>query len=132
MKIRKELSVLLLLLSLVLALLPISANRSFNTNPDKLLSDVLTKDLSFTADQVAEFVVREDSTIQMIDLRPSEEFRRQSIPGAVSILMLNLLIKILRSGSAIKTSGTFSMQRGVWRRILPWYMPGDWVMPTVM
>jgi len=85
MKIRKELSVLLLLLSLVLALLPISANRSFTTNPDKLLSDVLSKDLSFTADQVAEFVVREDSTVQLIDLRPSEEFRKQSIPGAVSI-----------------------------------------------
>lgn len=85
MKIRKELSVLLLLLSLILALLPISPNRSFTTKPDKLLSDVLTKDVSFTADQVAEFIVREDSTVQLIDLRPSEEFRKQTIPGAVSI-----------------------------------------------
>ena len=85
MKIRKKLSILLLLLSLILALLPISANRSFTAKPGRLLSDVLAKDASFTADQVAEFIVREDSTVQLIDLRPSEEFRKQTIPGAVNI-----------------------------------------------
>lgn len=85
MKVRKELSILLLFLSLILALLPISANRSFTAKPDKLLSTVLSSDASFTADQVAEFIVREDSTVQLIDLRPAEEFRKQTIPGAVNI-----------------------------------------------
>lgn len=85
MKIRKDISLLLLLLSLLLALLPLSANRSFTAKPVKLLSDVLSQDVSFTADQVAEFIVREDSSVQLIDLRPSEEFRKQSIPGAVNI-----------------------------------------------
>jgi len=85
MKIRKEFSVLLLLLSILLALLPLSANRSFTTSPDKLLSDVLKEDVSFTVDQVAGFIVREDSTIRLIDLRSPEEYRKQTIPGAINI-----------------------------------------------
>jgi len=85
MNIRKEFSVLLLLLSLILALLPLSANRSFTAKPDKLLSDVLNEDASFTVDQVAEFIIREDNTVQLIDLRSPEEFRKQAIPGAVNI-----------------------------------------------
>jgi rhodanese-related sulfurtransferase len=85
MNIRKEFSVLLLLLSLILALLPLSANRSFTAKPNKLLSDVLNKDASFTVDQVAEFIIREDNTVQLIDLRSPEEFRKQAIPGAVNI-----------------------------------------------
>ena len=85
MKIRKEFSALLLLLSLILALLPLTANRSFTTKPDKLLQDVLNDDVSFTVDQVAEFIVREDSTVQLIDLRTPEDFRKQAIPGAVNI-----------------------------------------------
>jgi len=85
MRIRKEISVLLLLLSLLLALLPLSTNRSFSAKPDKLLSDVLNRDASFTVDQVAEFIVREDSTVQLIDVRSPEEFRNQTIPGAINI-----------------------------------------------
>lgn len=85
MKIRKEFSALLLLLSLILALLPLTANRSFTAKPDNLLQEVLKGDVSFTADQVAEFIVREDSTVQLIDLRSPEEFRKQAIPGAVNI-----------------------------------------------
>ena len=85
MKIRKEFSALLLLLSLILALLPLTANRSFTAKPEKLLPEVLKEDVSFTVDQVAEFIVREDNTVQLIDLRSPEEFRIQAIPGAVNI-----------------------------------------------
>jgi rhodanese-related sulfurtransferase len=85
MNIRKKISVLLLLLSLILALLPLSANRSFVAKPDRLLSDVLNEDVSFTVDQVAEFIVREDPSVQLIDLRPPEDFRKQAVPGAVNV-----------------------------------------------
>jgi len=85
MNIRKEFSVLLILLSLILVLLPLTANRSFTAQPEKLLTDVLNADASFTVDQVAEFIVREDPTVQLIDLRPAGEYRSQAIPGAVNI-----------------------------------------------
>ena len=85
MKIRKEISALLVLLSLILALLPLSANRSFTEKPDALLSGVLDDATSYTVDQVAEFIVREDTAFQLIDLRPAEEFRNQALPGAVNV-----------------------------------------------
>ncbi len=85
MKIRKEFSVLLVVLSLILALLPLTANRSFTEKPAHLLSEVLNEEASFTADQVAGSIVREDPDFQLIDLRPAEEFRKQAIPGAVNV-----------------------------------------------
>lgn len=85
MKIRKEFSVLLVMLSLVLALLPLTANRSFTAKPAELLAEVLENEASFTADQVAGFIVREDPAFQLIDLRSAEEFKKQAIPGAVNV-----------------------------------------------
>ena len=85
MKIRKEISLLLILLSIILALLPLSANRSFSEKPAGLLAEVLGDDVSLTADEVAEFIVREDPSFTLIDLRPEEEYRKNAIPGAVNI-----------------------------------------------
>lgn len=85
MKTRRKFSLLLILLGILLALLPLSANRSFTENPGRLLSDVFSKEASFTVDQIAEFIVREDSTVQLIDLRSPEESKKMTVPGAVNI-----------------------------------------------
>ncbi|MFZ2285901.1 MAG: rhodanese-like domain-containing protein [Bacteroidales bacterium] len=85
MKIRKEFSALLVLLSLILALLPLTANRSFTEKPDALLTEVLDETTSVTPDQVADLIVREDPAFLLIDLRPAGEFRNQTIPGAVNV-----------------------------------------------
>jgi len=85
MKIRKEISLLLILLSLILALLPLSANRSFSEKPAGLLAEVLGDDVSITPDEVAAFIVREDPSFSLIDLRPEAEYRIKAIPGAVNV-----------------------------------------------
>jgi rhodanese-related sulfurtransferase len=85
MKIRKEISLLLILLSLILAFLPLSANRSLSEKPAGLLADVLGDDVSITPDEVAEFIVREDPSFSLIDLRPEAEYRIKAIPGAVNV-----------------------------------------------
>ncbi len=82
---RNKITILLLSLSLILALLPLTANRSFTEKPGKLLSDVLDADVTFSVDQVARFIVTEDSTIRIIDLRKPEEFRKLCLPGSVNL-----------------------------------------------
>lgn len=82
---RRKLTLLLLLLSLILALLPLTANRSFSGKPTKLLTEIMAPDVSFSVDQVARFIVSEDSTLQLIDLRSPEEFKELCIPGSVNI-----------------------------------------------
>ena len=81
----KEITALLLVLSLILALLPLTANRSFTARPDRLISEVMSEDISFTVDQVAAFIAREDPKVLLIDLRPGEEYRQGALPGAVSL-----------------------------------------------
>ncbi len=87
----RKISLLLIMLSLILALLPLTSNRSFTGAPQKLLAGVRSTDASLSVDQVAGYIVNEDSTIQVIDLRPSEKFRKQTIPGAVNVQYKDLI-----------------------------------------
>jgi rhodanese-related sulfurtransferase len=79
------LSVLLILLGGMLAMLPLSAKFSFVEKPRTVLSQSLDAGNSFTADQVAKMVVSEDSSLQLIDLRPAEEYAVFNIPGSVNV-----------------------------------------------
>jgi rhodanese-related sulfurtransferase len=82
---REKFSAVLLCLGLILALLPLSGSRSFNVSPQKLLAEMLDAETNLTVDQVAKFVVSEDSSVQLIDLRSEEEFRKVNIPGSINI-----------------------------------------------
>jgi 3-mercaptopyruvate sulfurtransferase SseA len=91
MNTREKFSVGLICLGFILALLPLSANRSFTVKPHKLLSEVLNEKTYFTVDQVARFVISEDSTVQIIDLRSPEEYRSVNIPGSINVPYKELL-----------------------------------------
>jgi len=82
---RQKFTVLLLLTGLLMFIFPLSGNRSFVGSPEKLLTEVLNPEVSFSVDQVAKFIVSEDSTFQLIDLRTPEEYKRSSIPGSLNI-----------------------------------------------
>ena len=66
-------------------MLPHSANRSFIVKPDKLLSAIMDQESYFTVDQVARFIISEDSTIQIIDIRDAEVYNKSNIPGSANI-----------------------------------------------
>jgi rhodanese-related sulfurtransferase len=82
---RQIITSILLLLGAVLAFLPLSGKYSLRAKPEYVLTTVLDEGNSFSADQVARFVVTEDSTLQLIDVRTPEEFRECNIPGSVNI-----------------------------------------------
>ena len=90
---RQIITSILLLLGAILAFLPLSGKYSLHAKPSRLLATVLDESNSFTADQVARFVVTEDSTLQLIDLRTPGEFRECNIPGSVNIPYAEFLKK---------------------------------------
>jgi sulfur-carrier protein adenylyltransferase/sulfurtransferase len=90
---RQIITSILLLLGVLLAFLPLSGKYSLHANPGKVLAAVLDESNSFTPDQVARFVVTEDSTLQLIDLRTPGEFRVCNIPGSVNIPYAEFLKK---------------------------------------
>lgn len=91
MNARLKISVILLILGAFLAFMPLSGKYSLHRKPEVILNAVLDETSSFSADQVAWFVVSEDSTIQLIDLRSPAEFDSFSIPGSVNIPYAQLL-----------------------------------------
>jgi rhodanese-related sulfurtransferase len=91
MNTRGKFSIGLLCLGFILALLPLSGSNTFIVKPQKLLSEVLDNKTYFTVDQVARFVISEDSSVQIIDLRSLEEFRTMNIPGSINIPYNELL-----------------------------------------
>jgi sulfur-carrier protein adenylyltransferase/sulfurtransferase len=82
---REKLSAILICLGLILALLPLTSNRSFNARPKNVLEEVLDPEISMTVDQVARLVAAEDKGVQLIDLRSREEFRAFNIPGSINV-----------------------------------------------
>jgi len=85
MNTRQKFSAGLLIIGFILALLPLSGSRSFTVRPQKLLGEVLDSSTWFTVDQVARFIVAEDSSVQIIDLRSPEEFKTINIPGSINL-----------------------------------------------
>ncbi len=85
MNTRVAISLLLVSLGFILAFLPAANKPTLFVKPDKIVMEALNERNIFSADQVAKFVVTEDSSVQLIDLRPSVDYKKFSIPGAVNI-----------------------------------------------
>jgi len=85
MQARKNISALLVALGLLLVLVPGSGPYSFTVDPPTLVFSVMEEDPFFSVDQVAGFVIAEDSMVQLIDLRNRNEFNSFNIPGAINI-----------------------------------------------
>ena len=85
MNIREKFSVVLICLGFTLALLPLSGSRSFIVKPNRLLAETVDQKSYFTVDQVARFIVTEDSSVRIIDLRSPEEFKSFNIPGSINV-----------------------------------------------
>jgi rhodanese-related sulfurtransferase len=85
MNTRKKVSAILLCIGFILALIPRSANLALFVRPQKLLPEILDEKTYLTVDQVARFIVSEDASVRIIDLRQPEEFRSCNIPGSINI-----------------------------------------------
>lgn len=88
---RIKITVLLVGLGILLAFMPNPSAGTFKLKPAELLEKSASKETYFSVDEVARFVNTEDSTVQLIDLRSSDEFRRCNIPGSVNIPFDDLL-----------------------------------------
>jgi rhodanese-related sulfurtransferase len=91
MNVRIKITVLLVGLAILLAFMPSPASKTFKLKPEELLVKSASEEIYFSVDEVARFVNNEDSTVQLIDLRSEEEFRKCNIPGSVNIPIDDLL-----------------------------------------
>lgn len=78
-------------LGILLAFMPNPSSKTFKLKPNELITKSASDEIYFSVDEVARFVNTEDSTVQMIDIRSAEEFRKCNIPGSVNIPFEDLL-----------------------------------------
>ncbi|MCK9412050.1 MAG: rhodanese-like domain-containing protein [Prolixibacteraceae bacterium] len=88
---RIKYSLLLVGIGIILAFLPFNASDSFLLKSDELLSKSTSSENSFSVDQVARMVNKEDSTMLLIDLREASQYKECNIPGSLNIPFSDLL-----------------------------------------
>ena len=93
MNLRVKISIVLVCLGIIIALLPQRENNAASLNPSEVLNLVSSYEKYFSVDQVARFVVNEDTSIMLVDLRTPEEYVKCNIPGSVNIPVRELLNK---------------------------------------
>ena len=85
MKTLGRFSVWIISLGLILLLFPGSGRYTFRGDPETLFHEVMREDVWVSPDEVAGYLATEDTALQLIDLRSSEEYEQFSIPGAINI-----------------------------------------------
>ncbi len=91
MNFRYKFSLVLIILGILSAIMSFGGKKSFSLSPEEILAIMTNEEYSFSADELAEMLVEEDSGIQVVDVRSPEEYKSMSIPGAISIPFPQLL-----------------------------------------
>jgi rhodanese-related sulfurtransferase len=90
----KRIYIFLTLLMLVLALGAVFLNRpddSTQIDPQELLKEITQPTRYVTTDQVAKMIIQKDPSLEIIDLRNTDEFNKFSLPNSINIPIGSLL-----------------------------------------
>jgi len=91
MKPRFILAAFIIPLGLIIAAVPTYKTLSSGVSPEEILNEVKSGVQIITSDEVAEMIVANDPSLQLVDIRNPEEFEKFSLPGALNIPIDNML-----------------------------------------
>jgi rhodanese-related sulfurtransferase len=91
MKPRLLLALILIPLGIIIAAVPPNETRKFKLTADELLQEAGAGMQFVSPDMVADMLVQQDPSLQLIDVRTPEEFEAFSLPGAINVPLSNLL-----------------------------------------
>ncbi len=85
------LAMALIPLALVIAAVPENTTKPYKLTIDEVVGQITEGAQYYTADQIADYIVQKDPSIQLIDLRPKDEFETYHLPGAINIPLSDIL-----------------------------------------
>lgn len=88
---RMMLTAILLSLGLIIAAVPKNTTKPYKLTAAQILDEIKSGTQYLEPEQVAQMLVEKDPYLQLIDIRPQNEFEKFSLPGAISIPVDNLL-----------------------------------------
>jgi len=78
-------------LGLIIAAVPQNTTHPFKLTAAEMLGEVSTRTQFITPETVADMIVKNDPSLQLIDVRSQDEFEKFSLPGAINIPVSELL-----------------------------------------
>lgn len=91
MKPRILLAVFAVPLALIIAAVPENTTHAFKLSPSQLLEEANSGVQYYSPDEIADMIIKEDPSLQMIDVRNADEFEKFSLPGAMNIPLTDIL-----------------------------------------
>lgn len=91
MNMRLKLAMYLIPLGLIIAAVPENKTKPYKLTANQLLEQVKEGIQFVSTDQIADMIVQQDPSLQLIDVRSSDEFEKFHLPGAINIPISNLL-----------------------------------------
>lgn len=91
MKTRIIITIVFVSLGLIIAAVPENTTSPFKLTATELLEEVKSGTQFVQPDQVANMVVQDDPSLQLIDIRSKEEYEKYSLPEAINIPLDNIL-----------------------------------------
>lgn len=91
MKPLKILAIAIIPLGLIIAAVPENTTRPYKLTAEELLTEVSEGRQFMAPDEIAKMLVEKDPSLQLIDIRSTNEFEKFSLPNAINIPLENLL-----------------------------------------
>lgn len=91
MKPRILLAVFVVPLALIIAAVPENTTHAFKLSPSQLLEEANSGVQYYSTDEIADMIIKEDPSLQLIDVRNADEFEKFSLPGAMNIPLSDIL-----------------------------------------
>ena len=88
---RFQISAILVLIAGLAAVLPEKNRSALELQPAEMIERIQSADMYITVDETARLVILEDSTLQLVDVRPQDQFLTAHIPGAISLPISRML-----------------------------------------
>ncbi len=85
------LTILMLLLAVGTFFIPKKQLVKHERSPEKLLMDITQPSRYVTTDQVAKMIIEQDPTLELIDVRPADEYNKFTLPDAVNVPLKDIL-----------------------------------------
>jgi len=95
------LAALLIILAGGVFLLPTRTNYQ-QIDPETLMRDIVQPSRFVTTDQVAEMIIQGDPTLELVDVRPIDQYETFTLPRAVNIPLDSILVKDYQNYLGIK------------------------------
>ena len=78
-------------LGLIIAAVPENTTRPYKLNAEELLNEVSEGQQFMSPDEIAQMIISNDPSLQLIDVRSAAEFEKFSLPNALNVPLENLL-----------------------------------------